>query len=190
MTGNFNDVKEVPTNKFAESSLGKKAESVAVDRNISFSDKPLAVEYDRCKCCPVENGIWTGERGNSKWCPDKSYIPQKANPDAKTWGTILNKYGIDGIQYKNGEPDFSRISEGRVEIKNFSEIRSDNFDKADIELAKQRGCSPGEIRKWRKENGYTWHECRNMKTLQLVPGSIHNNMSHSGGISEAKKGVQ
>lgn len=27
MTGNFNDVKEVPTNKFAESSLGKKAES-------------------------------------------------------------------------------------------------------------------------------------------------------------------
>jgi hypothetical protein len=157
MIGDLKDVKEVQTNKFAESSLGKKAESLSIDKNMSFADRPLAIVYDGCKCCPVENGVWTGERGDSKWCPDKNYIPQKANPDERSWDTILKKYGIDGIQYKNGEPDFSCISEGRVEIKNFSEDRTDNFDKADIELAKQRDCSPAEIKKWRKENGYTWH---------------------------------
>ena len=188
MIGNLNDVKEVQTNKFAESSLGKKAEAFSIERNMLLADKPLAIIYD-CKCCPVENGIWTGERGNSKWCPDKNFIPLKANSEAKTWHTILKEYGIDGIEYKNGEPDFSCISEGTVEIKNFFVFRTDNFDKADIELAQQRGCSPAEIKKWRKENGFTWHECKDMKTMQLVPSIIHNNMPHSGGISEAKKGA-
>lgn len=65
---------------------------------------------------------------------------------------------------------------------------TDNFDKADIELAKQRGCTPEEVAKWRKENGYTWHECKDMKTMQKVPSQVHNNISHSGGISAAKKG--
>lgn len=189
MIGNFNDIKETQTNKFAESSLGKKAEDCKVDKNRAFEDKALAFIYDMCKCCPIENGEWTGERGNSKWCPDKNYIPQKANPDAKTWGIILKKYGIDGIEYRNGEPDFGRISRGRVEIKEFSEDRTDNFDKADMELAKRRGCSPEEVKRWRKGNGYTWHECKNMKTMQKVPSIIHNNMSHSGGISEAKRGA-
>ncbi len=189
MIGNFNDVKEVQTNRFAESSLGKIAESFSVDKFRVDADKALAVAYDMCKCCPVENGEWTSERGDSKWCPDRGYIPQKTNPEGKSWGVILKEYGIDGIEYKNGEPDFSCISKGTVEIRGFCEDRADNFDKADIEQAKRCGCSPEEIKKWRKENGYTWHECKDMKTMQIVPSVIHNNMSHSGGISEVKKGA-
>ncbi|WP_442866219.1 HNH endonuclease signature motif containing protein [Aeromonas sp. QDB50] len=102
---------------------------------------------------------------------------------------ILEKYDIDGIRFKDGEPDFSEISKGDVEIEPFSDSRSDNFDKADIELAKQKGCSPEDVAKWRKENGYTWHECKDMKTMQKVPSEVHNNIPHSGGISEAKKGT-
>ena len=112
---------------------------------------------------------------------------------AKEWYnsyiSYLEKYDIDGIRFKDGEPDFSEISKGDVEIEPFSDSRSDNFDKADIELAKQKGCSPEDVAKWRKENGYTWHECKDMKTMQKVPSEIHNNIPHSGGISEAKKGT-
>ncbi|MFG6368799.1 MAG: HNH endonuclease [Lachnospiraceae bacterium] len=189
MIGNFNDVKESQMNRFVESPLGKKAESSVADKYIVLADKSLAFIYDKFKCCPVENGKWTGERGDSKWCPDKDYIPGKANPDGKNWGEILKKFGIDGIEYRNGEPDFSRISKETVKIKDFCENRADNFDKADIALAKQQHCSPDTVKKWRKENAYTWHECKDMKTMQLVPSVIHNNMSHSGGISEAKKGA-
>lgn len=153
------------------------------DGNYDVSDNREAM-----KNCPIENGIWEGERGNSKWVPDSDYIPQKQNPENKTWGDVQDKYNFDGINFKDGEPDFSEISKGTVEIKDFSTSRDDNFDKADIELAKQKGCSPEDVAKWRKENRYTWHECKDMKTMQKVPSIVHNNISHRGGISEAKGG--
>ena len=99
---------------------------------------------------------------------------------------ILEKYGIDGIVFKDGEPVFDNVSKGTVTIEGFSSNRDDNFDKADIELAKQRRCSPEEVKQWRKENGYTWHECKDMATMQKVPSEIHNNITHRGGVSNSK----
>jgi hypothetical protein len=148
-----------------------------------------AGEVERYKNCPRENGEWESERGDSKWKPDADFVPQKANPENKEWREILDKYDIDGITFKDGEPDFSDISKGDVEIDGFTDNRTDNFDKADIALAKERGCTPEEVSKWRKENGYTWHECKDMKTMQKAPSEVHNNITHSGGIAEAKKGM-
>ena len=37
-----------------------------------------------------------------------------------------------------------------------------------------------------KENNYTWHESRDMSTMQKVPNEIHANIPHSGGVSKAK----
>lgn len=153
-----------------------------------FNTEPTHELKSDIKSCPVENGDWTGERGNSKWCPDKNYVPLKSNSEQKTWGEIMEKHGIDGIDFKDGEPNFESISKGTVEIEGFSESRTDNFDKADIELAKAKGCSPEDVRQWRKENGYTWHECRDMKTMQKTSSMVHNNISHSGGISAIKNG--
>lgn len=153
------------------------------------SSPETAEKNEFAKNCPRENGKWEGNRGDSIWYPSPDYVPQKANPEGKPWRDILDKYGIDGITFKDGEPDFSDISKGTVEIEDFSDSRSDNFDKADIALAEQRGCSPEEVAEWRKENGYTWHECKDMKTMQKVPCEVHNNIPHSGGISEAKKGA-
>jgi len=186
----FKEIAETTVKRFEESPLGKLAEGKTFDKPMNEYDKPLELITDKLKNCPVEgnNGHWDGERGNSKWYPDRDSIPGKSNPEGKTWGEILDKYGIDGISFKDGEPDFSKISKGNVEIKPYSTERSDNFDKADIELAKQKGCTPEEVAKWRKENGYTWHECKDMKTIQKVPSEVHNNIPHSGGISEAKKG--
>ena len=174
----------------SDSPLGKLSESKTFDKPLVEYDKPLGIIDENLRNCPLEgsNGHWDGERGNSKWYPDLDFIPGKANPDQKTWGEILEKYGIDGITFKDGEPDFSEISKGTVEISPFTDSRTDNFDNADIELAKQKGCTPEEVAKWRKENGYTWHECKDMKTMQKVPSEVHNNIPHSGGISAAKKG--
>lgn len=184
----FNEVKDVGL-KFAGCALGKSLENTTLGKVAFLGEQALAIAIEKKKCCPIENGEWIGERGESKWCPDKNYIPKKANPEAKNWSNILDKCDIQGINFKDGEPLFECISKGTIEIKNFSEDRSDNFDKADIALAKIHGCMPGEVKKWRKEHGYTWHECRDMKTMQKVPSIIHNNISHSGGISQAKKGV-
>ena len=145
---------------------------------------------------PTENGTWDGEKGNSVWKPDINHKPESKsdsdynNPDKQTMGEILLEEGIDGITFKDGEPDFSEVSKGTVEIGDFTDSRPSNFAQADIELAKQRGCTPEEIKEWRKENGYTWHECNDMKTMQLVPHKIHANVPHSGGISEYKKTME
>ena len=132
-------------------------------------------------------GSWAGFRRIRMWRPDRDAIPTRYNLDGLTWGQILDKYGIEGIEYKDGDPDFSPVSKGEVEIDDFTDDRPSNFAQADEALAKQRGCSPEEVKKWREENGYTWHECRDCKTMQKVPREVHNNMDHSGGVSEYKK---
>lgn len=192
----FKEVAEVAIKRFADCSLGKMTECKVFDKPMSEYDKPLGIICENLKNCPVEgsNGYWDGERGDSKWHPDREYTPPPKNetkynnPDNKNWGEILDKYNIDGINYKDGEPDFNEVSKGQVEIEPFSSERSDNFNKADIELSKQKGCNPEEVAKWRKDNNYTWHECKDMKTMQKVPNEVHANIPHSGGISEAKKG--
>ena len=154
---------------------------------IDFPEGSLFI--DKYSCLPVEghNGNWSGERGNSEWHFSMEYIPKKSNPENQTWEEILAEYDIDNVKFENCELNLKDISKGEVEIKDFSKNRSDNFDKADIALAEKRDCTPEEDAKWRKENGYTWHEMSDMKTMQKVPSKIHNNISHSGGISAAKK---
>ncbi|TMV47031.1 HNH endonuclease [Paenibacillus mesophilus] len=193
----FKEVAEISEKRLADSPLGKMAEGKTFEKPMSEYDKPIGLVCENLRNCPIEgnNGHWEGERGDSKWLPDRDYIPSevkgrtRSNPDGITMGELLDKYGIeDGIIYKDGEPDFSEVSKGNVEIEPFSTERSDNFDKADIELANQKGCAPEEVAQWRKDNNYTWHECRDMRTMQKVPNEIHANFPHSGGISEAKKG--
>lgn len=144
--------------------------------------------------CPIEGngGHYDGERGNSNWYPDKEVIPgdrNGTNAEHQTWGGLLNKYGIEKIPFKDGEPDFSEISKGTVEIDEFTSERDANFDQADERLAKQKGCDPEEVLAWRKENQYSWHECRDCTTMEKVPREIHGNITHSGGISQAKNAI-
>jgi len=117
----------------------------------------------------------------------KSNILEKTNPDNQTWGEILDEHGIEGIPFKDGEPDFSETSKGTVEIENFSEDRSNNFDAADEKLVQERDCTKEDVRQWRKEHGYTWHECGDMKTMDKVPTKVHGNIPHEGGVSVRKQ---
>ena len=105
-----------------------------------------------------------------------------------TFGEILDKFNIENqkILFKEGYPDFSGISKGEVQIDEFTSSRADNFTQADEKLSKQWEISPEDVATWRKENRYTWHECEDCKTMQLVPSEIHGNVNHFGGVSIAK----
>lgn len=177
--GNFEKlVVELP-----QSEVAKPIESISIEKldvKINFATKGFI---------PRSGGEWSGEPGNSEWHPNRDVEPgdrNGTNPEHKSWDEILDEYGIDGIPFNDGEPDFSEVSKGTVEIDDFSDDRASNFDQADEKLAEQRGCTPEEVAKWRKENGYTWHECRDCKTMQKVPSEVHGNIPHSGGISEQK----
>jgi hypothetical protein len=146
------------------------------------------------KNLPVNNGSWSdkGKPGNSIWQPLREHTPlpkNKAynNPDELKWGEILDKYNIDGVPFTNKQPDFSQVSKGDVKIEGFSADRSKNFNKARRALAERKGCEPKDVGEWMKANGYVWHECEDMTTMQKLPHEVHANIPHSGGIAEFKR---
>lgn len=156
-------------------------------------DKPITIDIENVKGCPIEGngGNWTGERGNSKWIPEKDFVPSNpcTNPNQLSWDMINKKYNIDGVNFNNGQPDFLEISKGNVEIDNFTENRfgkGGNFDQAAEKLSEKTGYSKSEIKEWMKDNKYTWHECNDCRTMQKVPTEVHGNISHTGGIAEIK----
>lgn len=178
---------ELGVNELELSRIAKSMDKLMDPQDI---DKPIAKEL---KGCPIEGngGIWSGERGNSTWHPNVSEVPKNplTNPNGLTWGEILEKYSIDGITFKDGEPDFSPVSKGTVKIDNFTDNRygkGGNFDQACKKLAEERGCTKEEVKTWMRENKYTWHERSDCKTMDKVPTEVHGNVRHSGGISEIK----
>ena len=147
---------------------------------------------------PLSGGSWSGELGNSKWKPDRKLVPKQPYGNKRSWAEILDKYNIDGIEFKNGEPDFTTVAEATVVIEEFSIQRDDNFRQADEVLAKKwskrhkygkyNWCAE-DIKKYRKKQKLSWHERSDMQTLDLVPQEIHANVPHSGGISKKKRAI-
>ena len=69
--------------------------------------------------------------------------------------------------------------------------RPSNFGLADEILAKQwstleKPITKADIKKWRMDKNYTWHELNDGATMQLVPSSINSKFGHLGGVSEVK----
>ncbi len=179
----FNEIKE-SVSRLAELSKGYDMLSDR-DLNKSLANRTFGM-------IPRTGGEWTGDAGNSTWMPDREVVPKNrnySNEEGKTWGELLDKYDIDGIPFKDGEPDFSEVSKGTVEIDDFCDERygaGGNFDQADEKLAQERGCTKQEVQQWRGEHNYTWHERSDCKTMDKVPREIHGNVSHSGGISKIR----
>jgi len=132
-----------------------------------------------------ERGHWEGERGESKYIPTNEEIKE-----------ILAKYGLDGIEYTDAIPDFSECSESTVEIDEMSDNRDANFRQADQKCAEQwnkeardgkTDWTARDVANWRRENGYSWHECNDRKTCQLIPTEINDYFGHFGGVGECKK---
>ncbi|WP_159458332.1 HNH endonuclease [Listeria sp. ILCC797] len=131
---------------------------------------------ERLSQTPVNNGEWTGTRGDSKFISELDEV-----------NTVLKESGVDGIEYSEAIPDFSPVSIGEVEISGMTTDRRINFREADELLAEKLGVSRKDIVKLRKENKLTWHELNDMKTMQLVPTIINSKFGHLGGVAEIKK---
>lgn len=149
---------------------------------------------------PTSHGHWTGERGNSFWLPDSDFTPKNRlynNMCNKTWAQILSENGCEqGIAFTNGEIDFGRTGVVKAEVIIPGGIstcftpdhlakgkRTRLHDTAFAILANRLGKTPEEVVKWKDENIYVWHECIDLKTLQLVPREIHDNVTHQGGVA-------
>ncbi|OJA06603.1 HNH endonuclease [Halomonas sp. QHL1] len=161
--------------------------------NIEVEAHPYAAEG---RYLPESGGEWSGDRGDSDWVSDDGISPKKHNPEGMTWQQIKEELSFESIPFEKGEPNFEAVSEATVEIDDFTADRNANFTQADENCAKQwtekeengKAWSPSDVRAYRKENGLSWHERSDQKTMDLVPSLVHGNIPHSGGISEAKKG--
>ena len=145
-------------------------------------------------------GRYEGIRGESK------YIPARRTVRGIIVSDILRQYGLDGINYRNAEPDFEPCAEAVVQISSMTENRENftndvgetaygNFSQADIELAKTWNLGEREGRtdweakdvfEYRKANKLTWHEKCDTKTMVLVRLEINLYFKHSGGCSECR----
>lgn len=96
----FTKTAEIPQPKFNDGDNKWK------EVNLTPENIICAIQYIPKNFMPLTGGIWTEKPGDSIWIPNPDGIPKKDNPDNKTWGEILKKYEIFGIEFKDGYPDF------------------------------------------------------------------------------------
>ncbi|MGF1486956.1 MAG: RHS repeat-associated core domain-containing protein [Prochloraceae cyanobacterium] len=128
---------------------------------------------------PRKDGAWSGTPGDSDWHSTKPAV---------------NKFtGGEPIPYKGGFPNFNKWSQFDVDIQ-MKGNRTTDFSDPDKAFAKAQGWLKPDGTPYKKKaedyrikNKLTWHHNQNRKTMQLVPRGIHNNVPHSGGVSEIKK---
>lgn len=135
---------------------------------------------------------FTGYKGESKCIPNLESGRGKRAADA------LKQYGQDGVEFKDGFPDFSKVAEATVKIDSMSVNRlgpDGNFAQAKEKLAEHwnktvRGgrsdWSAREVGNWCKENNLTIHEREDTKTCDFINRDIHETFRHSGGFAECK----
>lgn len=181
----FDPDKRIESNQTLEK---KKCETYDPDKRIDYYT-PLKKRID---LTPKENsphGYWAGERGKSPFSPDTD------TDDSRKARKCLEKFGQKDISFKDGYPDFSKVTYESVEIENMTDKIFENFKQADTACAKKwneqlkDGRSDwklSDVKKFRTDNNLTWHEHQNLKTCQLVDRSIHKVCRHAGGRMEYK----
>ncbi|MEM5601428.1 HNH endonuclease [Bacillus cereus] len=179
-----------------------------VDIPPAFKQEEFASTYEsRFKQTPAEtnsNVVFEGVRG-------ESLCTLKPPPDPMLQ-KILNEAGINGIEYKNGVPDFSPVAKAQLEIDYMlggkgakgNTARDYNFKQANERLADQLNNSPElanqfgmeaggitakDIEKYLVKNKLTWHELNDGVTIQLVPTEINAKFGHLGGVGEINAGA-
>lgn len=152
--------------------------------------------YDRINATrkKSERGFWTGERGESK------YIPTDI-PKNKNLIEILKSKGVDGIEYKNGCVDFSKVAELSIQIPDMTDIRykaqpngkPGNFGQALITVAEKWNSIEKDgrtdwtyldVQKWSRANKLVIHERYDLNTCDFIKKEIHSFFKHSGGVAE------
>ena len=145
---------------------------------------------------PINNGQWSGERGNSVWQPNNVAVINDIR--------LYSNGKTEGIKYQNGYADFTdvQVFESRMSSQLF--YRNDAYQFVDCTLELRalleehaRLDSPNrDLLQWFDEEqldaigrgsaeipGYTWHHDVQAGRMQLIPTSIHSTCPHEGGRS-------
>jgi hypothetical protein len=144
---------------------------------------------ERLRIARKNNVIWNppSERGNGICIPQDEDLQR-----------ILWEYGQGGVLFTDGIPDFSPFAEMQVMIGEITPSRNNNIRKAYKRFAKDFAIEDldgsiniysveAQVIRLCKLGCYTWHECNDRKTMQLIPTVIHQYFNHLGGVSEAKR---
>lgn len=174
----------------------------------AFKQEEFASTYEsRFKQTPAETNLKVVFEGARR----ESLCTLKPPPDP-TLQKILDDAGINGIEYRNGVPDFSPLAKAQLEIDYMlggkgpkgNAARDYNFKQANEllagklnnspEMAHQFGMEAGgitakDIEKYRVKNKLTWHELNDGVTMQLVPTEINAQFGHLGGVGEIDAGA-
>ena len=78
-----------------------------ISRIITETESELSKEelQENLNRTPINNGEWVGERGESTWIPEDDTVRE-----------TIEKYGVEGIDYRNGIPDFDKFSAFDIEL--------------------------------------------------------------------------
>lgn len=109
---------------------------------------------------------------------------------------MLKKKGKGkGIPYKNGRPNFFKWSLPIIYMK-ITDNRNDNENRAIVKLAKRWKCSLKEAQEYKAKLDLIFHEVNykilgvNIGCILTIPRNIHDNVSHTGGVSDAKNNMK
>lgn len=174
------DTKRLVAEANAANILKNADKAIEKGAELNVGDRLSLVESikDKIAHTPREgiNGTWVGERGNSLFKPFADILPK----------------GVEGIRYKDGYPDFSKVALANVKIDNMTATRSTNFMQCNTKLAEmwnsigysgKSDWTARAISEFQRTMGLTWHECQDLTTCQLVPSKIHSIATHCGGVS-------
>lgn len=185
-------------------------ESVPEDTEVAELPELDDEFQENWKRTPINNGEWSGERGQSTWIPD--------GEDTRE---ILERYGADGIEYTENLPYFGPFSAFEYDMDEAlytdsnshqfqacNEAMMDYFSDLSDEYAGLDCDDPLSNTEYRdammnvfkcnEEDlqdiqlaleigetpyGYTWHHTETPGRMQLVPSAIHDVARHRGGQS-------
>lgn len=183
--GNASETYAADTEKRSDTGIEKNQNGQEIDRTDSREGQEYYTREEKIDLAGHSAGEWDGEVGNSEFHPDDS----GARED-------LEKYGQKSIEYKDGNPDFSKVSETTVEIDNMTSDKEYNFRQAYKKIAEKwneegrdekTDWTSRDVKNWKHENHYDLHECADMKTMNLIPHDIHMACKHIGGRAECRR---
>jgi hypothetical protein len=94
-------------------------------------------------------------------------------PAEKLPDNLRAKYP-NGVRFtEDGHPDFRPYAVKEVQVKGLEGNTKSDFTRADQ--------AAGIPQEYRVTNRLVWHHHQNGKTMQLVPGDLHEEVRHTGG---------
>lgn len=108
----------------------------------------------------------------------------------------MQEFDVSEIHYVKGVVDFAPVSVAQTTIEGMtSDLRANKmlgFEAFAQQFNKERPLPNGEkwdeekVKEFAKENNLEFHECSDMRTIQLVPAEIHRFFKHFGGRAECR----